>query len=67
MTTVIELSTQKYVKITLDDQLVPYALLTIVATLFQYLIISFMGGKHRRSHFNIDFMKKHFENDLKKV
>ncbi len=67
MTTTIDLSTQEYIKITLDDQMVPYALLTIVATLFHYLIISFMGGRHRRSHFNLDFMKKHFEDDFKKV
>ena len=67
MSTTIDQNLQEYVKITLDDQLVPYALLAIVATLLHYLIISFMGGKHRRSHFSLDFMKKHFEDDFKKV
>ena len=42
---------QDYFDLQLDMQYVPYSLAIIAANLVQYMLINFMGGKHR-NHFN---------------
>ena len=42
------------------DPAFTWAMVGVVVTLVHYMVINFMGGKHRRAHFSAEFMASKF-------
>jgi len=55
-----------YFTLKLDMQDAVYSLGIMIATLVQYMIINFMGGRYRTSFFTTELMHKHFGDFFKK-
>ena len=51
-----------HLKITLPEEY-PYVLAIACAIAFHCVLVGFAAGGRRRTLFNEDFMKKHFEHD----
>ena len=64
----VELSTapQRYIRLSLDPDWAPWALGIVLVTLVQYMVINFMGGKHR-GFFTKELMQKHFGTEHEKI
>ena len=57
---------QRYTQLTLDPEWAPYAFGVVLATLVQYMVINFMGGKHR-GFFSKELMQEHFGGEHEKI